>query len=31
MGVQNKHGVDGEVECHKAKLVAKGFTQINFY
>ncbi len=24
-----KHGVDGEVECYKVKLVAKGFTQIN--
>jgi hypothetical protein len=22
-----KHGVDGEVECYKAKLVARGFTQ----
>jgi histone deacetylase 1/2 len=21
-----KHGVDGEFECYKAKLVAKGFT-----
>ncbi len=24
---KSKHGVDGEVECYKAKLVAKGFTQ----
>jgi hypothetical protein len=22
-----KHGVDGEVECYKARLVARGFTQ----
>jgi hypothetical protein len=22
-----KHGVDGEVECYKAKLVTRGFTQ----
>ncbi len=23
-----KHGVDGEVECYKARLVTRGFTQI---
>jgi hypothetical protein len=22
-----KHGVDGEIKCHKARIVAKGFTQ----
>jgi hypothetical protein len=22
-----KHGIDGEIECYKAKLAARGFTQ----
>jgi hypothetical protein len=27
MGVQIKHGIDGEIEYYKARLVARSFTQ----